>query len=266
MVSFENIIGAIHDYNKKSMQGQVTMFDIGNDSNNGNKELKYTFNVMKEYEDKELLAMEKEMLGIYLSGHPLEKLKDEIERKTNINSLEIHHLNDEITNGEAVKYKDGDIVKYAGILSNVKKRYTKTNKLMFTADLEDLYGIVDILVFENGYINAANYMIDDNIVIVEGRLSIREDEEPKIVVRNIKTLREVRGENRPKILTFDITNLDENRKSKLRSAIRFCAGNHNNILIQVKDGDVIKPCGAIYLTEERLNKFKEILGSERCIW
>ena len=265
MVSFENIISAIHDYNKKSMQGQVTMFDIGNDSNNGNKELKYTFNVMEEYEDKELLAMEKEMLGIYLSGHPLEKLKAEIERKTNINSLEIHRLNDEMTNGEAVKYKDGDIVKYAGILSNVKKRYTKTNKLMFTADLEDLYGIVDILVFENGYINAANYMIDDNIVIVEGRLSIREDEQPKIVVRSIKTLNEAGVDKKPKILTFDITSLDEETKNKLRGAIRFFAGDRNNMPIQVKDGDVIKPCGAIYLTEEILNEFEQILGKDRCI-
>ena len=81
LASFEGIIDSIQSQNKKSMQGQVTLFDIGGDSEEL-EEIKYSFIEKAEMSDKELLSQEKEMLGIYISGHPLEKLRQEIEKKT----------------------------------------------------------------------------------------------------------------------------------------------------------------------------------------
>ena len=240
------------------------MFDLGNDENNLD-ELKYTLEEHAEFTDKELLAMEKEMLGIYISGHPLQKLKEEIEEKTNINTLDISQLNEEMQiSGETSKFKDGQVVKYAGIISNIKKRYTKSNKLMVTATVEDLYGTVDIIIFENNYIDIANCVVDDNIVLIEGKLSIREDEDIKIVVRSIKNLSDAKNIEKPKIkvLNINITNMDESTKSKLRGAIKFFNGDKNNMPVQVQDGEIIKKCGVIYLTQEIYNQFEEIVGKD----
>ena len=88
LASFESILDTIQDTNRKSFAGQVTMFDLANPEDNVN-ELKYTFNEQKEFSEKDLLSMEKEMLGIYISGHPLEKLRAQIENETNINSMKL---------------------------------------------------------------------------------------------------------------------------------------------------------------------------------
>ena len=263
MASFENIINTIQDSSRKSLAGQVTMFDIGNDDSIN--DFKYSFEELEEYSDKELLAMEKEMLGIYVSGHPLNNLKQEIENKTNINTLDISEINEEMQlTGKTTKYKDGQIVKYAGIISNIKKRYTKSNKLMVTATVEDLYGSIEIILFENNYTNVSNCVIEDNIVLIEGKLSVREDEDAKIIVRNIKNFAEAEiiEKRALKVLTINITNMNENTKNKLRGALKFFNGDKNNIPVQIQDGEAIKKCGAIYLTQEILKQFEEIVGKE----
>ena len=240
------------------------MFDIGNNDESIN-ELKYKFEEKEEYSDKELLSMEKEMLGIYISGHPLKELKEQIENKTTINTMDILQINEEMqTTGKTTRYKDGQIIKYAGIINNIKKRYTKSNKLMVTATVEDLYGSIEIILFENNYTDVSSCVIEDNIVLIEGKLSVREDEDAKIVVRKIKNFSEAENENKRefKILTINITNMEEKVKNKLRGALRFFNGDRNNMPVQIQDGDTIKKCGAIYLTQEILKQFEEIVGKE----
>ena len=122
-------------------------------------------------------------------------------------------------------------------------------------------------------------------MLIEGRLSIREDDDVKIVANSITEFNEnttmnnaVAGHEfvkrqttnsigtnetvRPKMIIINITNLPEEQKSKLRGAIKFFSGDRNNIAISVKNEDKILPCGAIYLTEEILKQFEEIVGKE----
>ena len=91
--------------------------------------------------------------------------------------------------------------------------------------VEDLYGPTEVIVFESCYQNCSNILMEDNIVLVDGRLSIREDEDIKIVARDIKEF----GEQKKKVLVLDITNTDDEQKEKLRGAIRFFSGEKNNI-------------------------------------
>ena len=164
------------------------------------------------------------------------------------------------TTGNTTHYKDGQSVKYAGIISNIKKKYTKSNKLMAFVTIEDLYGSAEIIVFENAYQSAANLLVKENIVLVEGRLSIREDEDIKIVARDIKELAEV--ENKTKVLRIDITKLDEENKAKLRGMLKFFSGEQNNTPVQVVNKENILDCGSIYLNKDILEEFKEIIGEE----
>ena len=261
LASYETIIDTIQDTARKSFKGQVSMFDLDSMDNEDKEELKYTFTELKEFEDKELLSMEKEMLGIYISGHPLEKIREQIIKATNIDTVKMMEIKEELdATGNTLKYKDGQMVKYAGIISSIKKKYTKNNKLMAFATIEDLYGPAEIIIFENAYQNAANLLVTDNIVLVEGRLSIREDEDVKIVARDIKELSE--AEYKQKILRINITNLDENAKKKLRGALKFFSGEKNNTPVQVINGENILDCGTIYLNKDILEELKELMGQE----
>ena len=240
--------------NKKIMQGQVTMFDLGNTEEEKVENMKYKFNTLKEFKEKELLSMEKEMLGIYISGHPLEKLKEKILKASTINTMQMLKIKEENNLN-----LDGKQVKYIGIVNSVKKKYTKKNTLMAFVTVEDLYGSTEVIVFESCYQKSVNYLLEDNIVLVTGRLSIKEETNISIVANDVTELKS----KEKKILSLDITGIDEETKAKLRGAIRFFSGERNNIPINIIDGEEVKPCGGIFINGNTIQQFKDILGEER---
>ncbi len=273
LASFETIIDTIANNRKNSLDGQVSMFDLGGTTKE-NEKIKYNYTTLPEYDKKEMLSQEKEMLGLYISGHPLENMRAQIEAKTNINTFILKQIasenqTDSIDQGEfkreqtyeehQTEFKDGQNVTYAGIITNVKKKYTKNNKLMAFVTIEDLYGPTEFIVFDNCYQACNSEIVEENIVIVEGKLSISEDEEPKIVARTIKAF----TENKPKVFELDITEATEEQKNRLKGAIYFFQGDRNNIGIQIVNGEKIDKAGGIYMTPEILNQFEEILGKEK---
>ena len=269
LASFESIIDSIQSSKKKGMDGQVSMFDLGSTEEKEElKEMQYTFEEHEELPNKELLSLEKEMLGIYISGHPLEKLRTQIEMQTNINTIQLRQIDEqmnsqirmeEVTNNETNKFVDGQRIKYAGIITSIKKKYTKNNKIMAFVTIEDLYGTAEIICFENAYINAGKSLVEDNIVLVDGRLSIREDDTTTIIANEIRDF----GERKQKILSLDITDATEEEKSRLRGALRYFSGDKNNINVQVSVQGQAKPCHAIYLTDEIQKVLEDIIGQDK---
>ena len=301
MASFEDIIDTISGASRKNIQGQVSMFDMAMSQTDSSKDdmekLKYKYTTLKEYSDQELLSMEKEMLGIYVSGHPLEKYRELIEKFADVNTLQMRDASELVSTeneedvspeklaGRVQQLKDGQFVKYAGIITGIKKKYTKNNKLMAFVTIEDLYGSVDVIVFENCYNQCSNELIDENIVLVEGRLSIREDEAPSIIARTIRNLEDVannpsstnisvnneNGANQAvkiskKRLNINITNLDEAQKDRLRGALKFFNGDRNNTQIEIINGEKIAPAGGLFVTPEILEEIQEIVGIENAVF
>ena len=270
MASFEDILDTISGMSKKNIQGQVSMFDFGKtEESNDMEKLKYNYTTLKEYTDQELLSMEKEMLGIYISGHPLEKYREQIAKQANINTLQIREFeqlsqaemeNTELLDnrGQIKLLQDGQFVKFAGIITSIKKKYTKNNKIMAFATLEDLYGSIEVIIFENCYLQCSNELIDENIVLVEGRLSIREDEDTKIVAREIKKFEDTKS----KSLYINITNLSEEKKNQLRGALKFFTGDKNNVPVVIINGERHDPAGELYVTKDILEELQEIVGQE----
>ena len=275
LASFEAIIDTIQSGKKKGFSGQVSMFDLGTQEQKQEmNEIKYKFEEHEEMPNKELLSLEKEMLGIYISGHPLEKIRDQIQKQTNINTMDLRqideHMNSSVTDTskmEPIKFKDGQNVKYAGIITSIKKKYTKNNKIMAFVTIEDLYGTAEIIVFENAYIKAGRSLLEENIVMVDGRLSIREDDSATIIANDIKDFNSQTNDDvqvgRPKVLLLDISEADEDQKDKLRGAIKYFNGDRNNIKVSIKIGEETKPCGSLYLTDSILKVFEEIIGKEK---
>ncbi|MBO5348398.1 MAG: DNA polymerase III subunit alpha [Clostridia bacterium] len=260
LASFEDIVDSINTSSKHSLKGQITMFDmVASNQNDELDKIKYNYTVLDEYSEKELLSMEKEMLGLYITGHPLESIRNEIESQTSINTLKMIEAKEEELETGKIILKDGQNVKFAGIISSIKKKYTKTNKIMAFVTIEDLYGACEIIVFENCYLNCSDVLIEDNIVLVEGRLSIREDEDTKIVASRITKF----GAKNSRMLSINITNLSEEQKEKLRGAIKFFAGDRNNIAVKIVNGDTYVMSGGIFINEEILNEFRLIAGYDK---
>ena len=259
--SFETILDTISDGNRKTMENQVSMFDISENTNIN--EIKYNYTIREEFSEKELLSMEKEMIGFYISGHPLEKYREQIEKTSNINSIQLSGEDLE----QGMELKDGQFVKYIGIVTSIKKKYTKNNTIMAFVTIEDLYGTAEIIVFDSVYSKASNILIEDSIVLVEGRISIREDEASTIVARDIKLFNtenttKPENNNQRKKLIINIVNLDDETRNRLKGAIKFFSGDRANILLNIEDNEGIKPCAGIFITDKILNEFKEIVGNE----
>ena len=288
LASFEGIIDTINNESRRKMENQVSMFDLFEEDTGLSESNKYTFIEMEEMNQKELLIFEKEMLGVYISGHPLDKLKDKMQKVSDFTSLDIVKMSEELEElGTLKSYKDGQNVKFVGIINKVNKKFTKKNTTMAFLDLEDFYGLVEVITFDSVYMKCSEFLTNDNIVLVEGRLSVREDEPIKIVASNIYEFSEEFDESifkndfknqyvnfkenkkqevkenkyKDKKIVIDITNLSEEQKGKLRSAIRFYSKENAITNISVIDNGIEKPCGKIFASDVIYNNLEKIVES-----
>jgi len=229
LVSFESILNAIQSSNRKNLEGQVSLFDMASEEK---EVIKYSYNEKQEFPKKELLIQEKEMLGIYISGHPLDNIKEELKRLTNVDSLKIKNAKEEASN-----LKDGQTVIYGGVIASKKIKATKSNEMMAFIEIEDLYGNVEAIVFPKTLREYANLFIEENIVLVEGRLNIREDEDAKIVVQRVKAFQK----DESKVLKLNVENEDE--LQRLKATLKFFSGDKNNLKVEV------------YLNNEKQDEF-----------
>lgn len=184
---YEKTIEGIQQDKKRNLEGQFSLFEtIKTDNNTNLKEDKLPD--IKEFPEKVLLSMEKEMLGIYITGHPLSEYEHELKNITTFNTSEIYDLIDDNAGEKPVDKGDGSYVILGGVIIRKQNKTTKNNNLMAFATLEDLYGTIELIVFPKIYERYSKYITEDSIVIVEGRLSIHEEEDPKIICERIEPL------------------------------------------------------------------------------
>lgn len=180
LLVYEKIIDAQNNKNKNNIKGQISLFDTGN--NNGVDELSLDekYPDVPELQKTEILAMEKEMIGLYVSGHPLDDYAKQIKRKTTANTSMIK-------NPEENQIHDGDNISIVGMITGAKIKYTKNNSVMAFVNFEDLYGSIEVIVFPKVYSSFKGYVFEDNIITIKGRLSIG-DEETKILCSSIEDI------------------------------------------------------------------------------
>lgn len=184
---FEKILDGVHQDKRRNIEGQFSMFDSISPNEKGNI-AGDIFPDIKEFPEKTLLSMEKEMTGIYISGHPLSSYEKELKRISTVNSAELNELYENINGVSSSNIHDGSIIKIGGIIVNKQNKITKNNNLMAFATLEDLYGTVELIIFPNTLEKYSKYIYEDSIVIVKGRVSINEDDAPKIICESILPL------------------------------------------------------------------------------
>ncbi len=149
--------------------GQGSIFDLGDEP----QQVQYPALSTEEYEKSDLLHMEKESLGLYVSEHPLAAVRDQLKRKTDCPIIELE------------RRRDGEIVLVGGLVSSLKQLTTKKGEPMVFATVEDLTGSVEVVAFNSTYAQARDALVQDAILIVKGRVDHKQMGETKLVALEI---------------------------------------------------------------------------------
>lgn len=187
---FEKTMDGIHSDRKRNIAGQFSMFEtIDTKMSDDN------LPDLKEFSQKNLLAMEKEMLGIYISGHPLKPYEDDLKRISTITTAELFQIQEQVKQNLAQDI-DGKRLTIGGIVVLKKNMVTKNNNMMAFITLEDIYGAVECIVFPATYDRYSRLIEEDSLIVIDGKISMTEEDEPKIICERITGLDEF---NRDKI-------------------------------------------------------------------
>ncbi|MEE0451047.1 DNA polymerase III subunit alpha [Peptacetobacter sp.] len=211
MAGYESVLESISMDRKKNVQGQISLFDAFSAQVEEAPEMQLSTKlpVLREFSEKEKLNMEKEVLGMYLSGHPLSEYKSELDRKTSINMKKINELKeDEKT---YMKLHDREVI-MGGMVIAKRIMTTKRNEIMAFITLEDLYGAIEVVVFPQTLKKFNILLNDDSIILIKGAISIDGDE-AKLIARDIKDINEEYRFNSEKI-SFDLKGNSNKSKSK----------------------------------------------------
>ncbi len=221
---------------RSDIAGQLTLFDIASDEDK--QSFKHKLADVPEFDKDELLAYEKEAAGIYLSGHPMDNYADICNKIVTAWSKD--YLPDEHTG--VCRYGEGDELISAGVVTECKFKYTKTNKQMAFLTIEDIYGQLSVLVFPDSFEKNRELITQDSKLIIKGRASINRDETASLIAGSIYSIEDV---NRELWIAFDDMEAYKQKAAEL-----------DDISFEHQGGSEV----VVYLKKERM---KKNLGRER---
>ena len=188
MIIYVQIVDQVNQERKYSMAGQLSLFDMVDDDQKA--EFDIPLPKVGEYEKETRLAFEKEVLGVYLTGHPMEEYEEKWRKSISKTTLDFQ-LDKETG---AAKVHDGAKEIIGGIIATLAIKYTKTNKTMTILTLEDLLGTVEVVVFPRDYEKYKEYLQEENKVFIRGRVSEEDDAPSKLICESVVPFSQTRKE------------------------------------------------------------------------
>ncbi len=254
MSVYVQIMDSIASDKKHSMAGQMTLFDFASE---GEDDYNEVLPDVGEYNKETKLSFEKEVLGIYVSGHPLDEYRSLWEKHITANASDF--FLDPETN--TVRIDDGKRVTIGGIITSKTIKYTKTNKAMAFITLEDLMGSVEVIIFPKDYDKYGKFLIEDTKVFVKGRTSVEEDKNGKVILEELISFSDI-----PKKLWIAFPDKDSYmaRFDELKDAITGSYGN-DRVWIYITKERAMKDLGpsfGVNANPALVNMLKEKFGTE----
>ncbi len=255
MTVYSQIMDQLHNSGRNVMAGQMTLFDFAGEE--AKKEYEIQLPNVGEFPRELMLEFEKEVLGIYVSGHPLEEYVGMWKKKIT-NTTTDFYLDDESGSPEV---QDGSTVTIGGIISEKKIKYTKNDQIMAFITLEDLVGSVEVIVFPKTYEANAGRLDEDAKVFIEGRVSVEDERDAKLIASKIQLFDEV-----AKTVWLRFPNKDtyESKVDALEKIIASSDGR-DEISIYLTDTKQIKKLGrakSIKADKVTIEALEELLGKE----
>ena len=179
MYSYISIMDGVNQEKKGTLSGQMSLFDFA--SPEEQKELEVKMPDVGEYEKEEILGFEKEVLGVYISGHPLEEYVETLEKNITRTTADF-----EVVDGETEpKVKDQERAVIGGMITGRTVKATRTNNMMAFLTVEDLYGTVEVIVFPRDYEKYRTLLEEDTKVFIQGRVTVEEDKPAKLICSGV---------------------------------------------------------------------------------
>lgn len=255
MMVYAQILDAIVQEKKNMMAGQMSLFDFVSEEEKTAYEIHMPD--VEEYPKEAKLAFEKEVLGIYISGHPLEEY--ETCWRKNISAVTTDFMPDE-ESGQP-KVRDGQQVIVGGMITEKTIKYTKTNKVMAFLTLEDLLGTVEIVVFPRDYEKNVRLMEIDEKVFIKGRVSVEEERASKVICESMYSFEDA---PRELWLQFETKESFLSREQELYEDLKEADGK-DGVVIYIKSPKAIKRLGAsksIRISQDLLVRLYEKYGKD----
>jgi DNA polymerase-3 subunit alpha len=210
---------------KNNMAGQMTLFDLADESEKENYDIKLPD--VGEYDKEVLLAFEKEVIGIYVSGHPLEEYENLLKKHSTAKTSDFY-LDEE--QGK-LKVTDGANVTIGGMIADKKIKYTKNDKVMAFVTLEDLYGSVEVIVFPRDYEKNAQELVVDSKVFITGRVQADDEKDGRLIASSIVAFEDI-----PKTLWLQFENKEHYvEKDAVLQSIFGDSEGRDTVMILLKD-------------------------------
>ena len=260
---FPMILDNVNESKKKNMEGQVSLFDLVPEETKSSFEIQ--FPDQPEFDKEVKLAFEKEVLGIYVSGHPLEDYLDVMGRICTAKSTDFLLQEPEegnMTGEDATTIvKDKQKVTVGGMIVDVRTIFTKKNQMMAYVTIEDLYGTMEVIVFPRDFERNRRVLVEDSKVFISGRVDAQEEKDAKLLCESVTPFEEI---SKTLWIQFETKEDYESMEQGLFDAI---AGNEgrDHIKIYVKNPKAIKELPSKYnicADQETVQKLSEKFGAD----
>ena len=255
LMVYAEIVDAVNQEKKNAMTGQMSLFDLISDEEKEAYEIQMP--KVEEYSKEELLSFEKEVLGVYISGHPLEEYEERWRKNITARTVDFQ-IDEELGTSKA---RDGEIAVIGGIITNKTVKYTRNNKVMAFLTIEDLVGTVEVVVFPNDYEKNVQKMEEDSKVFIRGKVQGDADKASKLICEKIYSFDDVPKELWVQFETKEDYLTEENEFLKLLSGSR----GTDRVIIYVRTPKSIKYLGiekSVKIDETLLGKLYEKYGMD----
>lgn len=253
MSVYVQILDSIQNGKKGVMSGQMSLFDIVSEEEKAELEIKMPD--VGEYDKELLLSFEKEVLGFYVSGHPMEEYESLWSKYITAKTTDFYL--DEETHRTVVE--DGSRATIGGMIMDKKIKYTKNDQIMAFLTIEDMVGSVEVIVFPKDYEKNSYKLTDENKVFIQGRVSVEEERDGKLISEKITAFDEI-----PRKVWLKFPNMDSyiSQEKQLFDSIAQSDGN-DTIVIYLEDSKQMKtlpPNRNIKADGEVLERLRGMLG------
>ena len=255
LMVYAEIVDAVNQEKENAMTGQMSLFDLISDEEKEAYEIQMP--KVEEYSKEELLSFEKEVLGVYISGHPLEEYEERWRKNITARTVDFQ-IDEELGTSKA---GDGEIAVIGGIITNKTVKYTRNNKVMAFLTIEDLVGTVEVVVFPNDYEKNVQKMEEDSKVFIRGKVQGDADKASKLICEKIYSFDDVPKELWVQFETKEDYLTEENEFLKLLSGSR----GTDRVIIYVRTPKSIKYLGiekSVKINETLLGKLYEKYGMD----
>ena len=269
LLSLDSLLSAVEADLKSKISGQMDFFSMASESKDSGIRLEK----QPEFNKKELMRMEKETCGLYLSGHPMDEYSDMAEKADAVKIGEI--MADFAEEGGPQKYYDNQKLKVCGIVVSKDFRTTRANTLMANIRLEDRSGSIEILAFQSALDKSEHKIVEDEPLLVYGRISQRDESEPQLIAETLSGLGEAseaedkmpsrknESTEQEKTLWLRISGDEERKLHRIDLLLQMFPGRDKMIIYLA--GSKRRLSAACIITDVLTAELKSLLGEENVV-